>query len=71
MTQFSIFLPVRNGWPYVQECVESILNQTYPHFELVILDNQSTDNTTAWLQGITDPRVRLHASSESLSIFVL
>lgn len=68
MTQFSIFLPVRNGWPYVQECVESILNQTYPHFELVILDNQSTDNTTAWLQGITDPRVRLHASSESLSI---
>ena len=47
MTQFSIFLPVRNGWPYVQQCVESILNQTYPHFELVILDNQSTDNTTA------------------------
>jgi glycosyltransferase involved in cell wall biosynthesis len=68
VTQFSIFLPVRNGWPYVQECVESILNQSYPHFELVILDNQSTDNTIAWLRSITDPRVRLHFSSKSLSI---
>jgi len=68
MTKFSIFLPVRNGWPYVQECVESILRQTYPHLELNILDNQSTDNTVPWLQTLTDPRIRLWTSPLSLSI---
>ena len=68
MTKFSIFLPVRNGWPYVQECVESILRQTYPHFELNVLDNQSSDNTMPWLKSLTDSRVRLWTSSSALSI---
>lgn len=68
MTTFSIFLPVRNGWPYVQECVESILAQTYPHFELNILDNQSTDNTMPWLKTLTDSRIRLWSSTSPLSI---
>lgn len=68
MISFSVVLPVRNGWPYVQECVESILAQSYPHFDLLVLDNQSTDNTIPWLKSLTDPRVRLHYSSASLSI---
>jgi glycosyltransferase involved in cell wall biosynthesis len=68
LTRFSVILPVRNGWPYVQECVESILAQTYPHFELVVLDNQSTDNTVPWLKTLNDPRIRLHTSPASLSI---
>jgi glycosyltransferase involved in cell wall biosynthesis len=63
-----VVLAVRNGWPYVQECVESILAQTYPHFDLVVLDNQSTDNTVAWLKSRTDSRIRLYGSSSALSI---
>jgi glycosyltransferase involved in cell wall biosynthesis len=66
--QFSICLPVRNGWPYVRECVDSILRQTYPHFELHVLDNQSTDNTMHWLTTLRDPRVRIWRSPKSLSI---
>ena len=68
MTRFSIFLPVRNGWPYVQECVESILRQTYPYFELHVLDNQSSDNTVPWLRGLADKRIRLSTSASPLSI---
>ncbi|WP_157995310.1 glycosyltransferase family 2 protein [Peristeroidobacter soli] len=68
MRGYSIFLPVRNGWPYVQECVESILAQSYPHFELTILDNQSTDGTVDYLRSLRDQRIRLVSSSESLSI---
>ena len=59
---------MRNGWPYVQECVESILGQSYPHLELHVLDNQSTDNTMTYLKSLTDERVRLHHSSSDLSI---
>jgi len=65
---FSVILPVRNGWPYVQECVHSILAQTYPDFDLIVLDNQSTDATVPWLKSLTDSRIRLYGSSSSLSI---
>ena len=68
MTRFSIVLPVRNGWPYVKECVESILAQTCHDFELVVLDNQSTDNTVPWLKTLKDERIRLVTSPTSLSI---
>lgn len=68
MIKFSVLLPVRNGWPYVQECVESILAQTYPHFELIVLDNQSTDQTVAWLKARNDPRIRIETSAAPLSI---
>ena len=68
MRKFSVFLPVRNGWPYVEECVTSILGQTYPHFELHVLDNQSTDNTVSWLKSVKDERLHLWSSPVSLSI---
>jgi glycosyltransferase involved in cell wall biosynthesis len=68
LKKFSIILPVRNGWPYVQECVDSILAQTYPHFDLIVLDNQSSDNTVPWLKRQTDRRIRLSGSSSALSI---
>jgi glycosyltransferase involved in cell wall biosynthesis len=68
LVHFSIFLPVRNGWPYVKECVESILNQSYPHFVLTVLDNASTDNTVQWISSMKDPRIRMIKSQRSLSI---
>lgn len=68
MTKFSVVLPVRNGWPYVKECVDSVLAQRYPHFDLVVLDNQSTDNTVPWLNSLSDSRIRLYSSPSSLSI---
>ncbi|MDP1867819.1 MAG: glycosyltransferase family A protein [Bradyrhizobium sp.] len=68
MTRFSIVLPVRNGWPYVKECVESVLAQTYPHLDLIVLDNQSTDNTMTWLKTVKDKRIQLFCSQASLSI---
>ena len=68
MIRFSVILPVRNGWPYVEECVNSILAQTYPHFDLIALDNCSTDATVEWLRSRNDPRIRICTSPVSLSI---
>jgi glycosyltransferase involved in cell wall biosynthesis len=68
VTRFSVVLPVRNGWPYVERCVESVLAQSYPHFDLIVLDNQSTDNTVAWLKTKSDSRIRLYTSPAPLSI---
>jgi glycosyltransferase involved in cell wall biosynthesis len=68
LKRFSVILPVRNGWPYVQECVESILAQSYPHFDLIVLDNQSSDNTVPWVKSVTDSRIRFYSSSFPLSM---
>jgi glycosyltransferase involved in cell wall biosynthesis len=42
----SIGMPVYNGERFVRKAIESILSQTYPHFELLISDNASTDATS-------------------------
>jgi glycosyltransferase involved in cell wall biosynthesis len=68
MTQFSVILPVRNGMPFVKECVASILAQTHRDFDLLVLDNESTDGTAEWIEGLRDERIRVQRSDRSLSI---
>jgi glycosyltransferase involved in cell wall biosynthesis len=43
--EISIGMPVYNGERYISEAIESILNQSFPNFELIICDNSSTDST--------------------------
>lgn len=68
MPKYSIILPVRNGGEYVKECVQSILSQTLPDFNLHVLDNASTDGTPEWIHSLKDERVILIPSQKSLTI---
>jgi glycosyltransferase involved in cell wall biosynthesis len=65
---FLIALPVRNGGHHLRQCVASILAQSHREFELVVLDNASTDGTLQWLNQQTDSRISVIASGESLGI---
>ena len=42
---FSVIMPNHNKGKYIKEAIESVLVQTYPHWELVIVDDASTDNS--------------------------
>ena len=66
--EFSIILPVRNGGEYVKDCVNSILGQTVRDFNLVVLDNCSSDGTVEWLRSLQDPRIQLHLCDKPLGI---
>ncbi len=68
MKKFSIILPVRNGGEYVKECVGSILSQTLNDFNLLVLDNCSTDSTVEWLESLQDERITIFRSAVPLSI---
>jgi glycosyltransferase involved in cell wall biosynthesis len=56
---FSIVLCTYNAETYLDECIQSLLNQTFTNFELIIVDDGSSDGTLSYLQGLDDPRVKL------------
>lgn len=66
--RFSIILPVHNGAEYVKECVNSILSQTIPDFNLHVLDNCSNDGTLEWINSLGDERIIVYPSKQTLSI---
>lgn len=68
MPDFSIILPVYNGGHLVKECVQSILTQDYPHFELLVLDNASDDGTFEWISSLRDERINIVRSDRKLSM---
>jgi len=61
----SICVPARDEEKNIRRCVESLLAQTYPNFEIIVLDDRSTDSTPAILADLSsrDARLRvLHGS---------
>lgn len=55
----SVLMPVYNGELYIREAIDSILNQTFSDFELIIIDDCSTDGSVAVIKTYTDSRIRL------------
>lgn len=53
----SVLMPVYNGQQYLVEAIKSILNQTYKHFELLLLDDGSSDNSEQIIKGFKDSRI--------------
>ncbi len=66
--QVSVVLPVYNGAAYVGRAIASILVQTFTDFELIAIDDGSTDATPQILDRIADPRLRVvHQDNRGLS----
>ena len=63
----SVVMPVYNTpVPFLREAVESILEQTIRHFEFIIVDDGSTGETKAFLDSLTDERIRLIRNPENM-----
>ena len=59
MTKISVILPVYNEEKYIKKAIESVLNQTFSDFELIIVNDGSTDNTLNIINEFTDSRIKL------------
>src|SRR5687767_13025988 len=66
----SVVLPVHNALPFLDKSIESVLNQTLEDFELIILNDGSTDGTGAALLDWQrkDSRIRLFHSERKLGL---
>jgi glycosyltransferase involved in cell wall biosynthesis len=63
--RISVILPVYNGGEFICDAIESILAQTFQNFELIIIDDGSTDNSAEKLSTFTDPRIVLLSNEKN------
>ncbi len=64
----SVIMPVYNCFDYIQEAINSILNQTFSDFELIIIDDYSSDGTVDLIKKFNDPRIKLILKSVNSGI---
>ena len=57
--EISIVVPLYNAEKYIETCIVSILNQTFENFEVIVVDDCSTDNTLEIVQKFDDPRIKI------------
>ena len=53
----SIIMPSYNTGKFIQETIDSVINQTYDNWELIIVDDCSSDNTDEIVKSIKDGRI--------------
>jgi chlorobactene glucosyltransferase len=56
----SVIVPARNEEKHIYRCLLSLLTQDYPNFEIIVIDDNSTDNTLKTIQNIKKGRSKIH-----------
>ena len=64
----SVILPAYNAAAYIRDAIDSVLTQTFIDFELLIVDDGSTDSTREITRSYDDPRIRLIASDRNVGL---
>jgi len=62
----SVAVPMFNGAAHIAECIESVLGQSHDDFELVLVDDASSDDTVEIARGYDDSRIRLIVNDQRL-----
>ena len=62
----SVIMPAFNAEAYIKEAIQSILDQTYPNFELLICDDGSSDKTVEVVDSFNDDRIKLFINNKNL-----
>ena len=66
--EVSVLMPVYNGETYLEEAIDSILNQTFSDFEFIIINDGSTDHSVEIIQSYNDARIKLINNLSNLGL---
>ena len=66
----SVCIPVRNGGDFLPRAVDSVLQQSFDDYELIIVDNCSTDGTVKWIEDKLQaaPKIRFYRNATDLGL---
>ena len=64
----SVIVPAHNVAEFIGDAIDSLLAQTFADFEIIVVDDASTDNTVDVVAGLGDPRVRLLSHSTNSGV---
>jgi glycosyltransferase involved in cell wall biosynthesis len=62
---FSIVIPLFNKYNYIEKCIKSVLSQSYTTFEVIVIDDGSTDNSLNIIKEINDNRLKIFTINNS------
>ena len=68
MPRITVLMPTYNVAPWVEEAIQSVLNQTYRDFELLVVDDGSTDDTLDHVRTLHDERIRIAAFPDNVGL---
>ncbi len=68
MPRISVIMPAYNAEAYIGEAIDSILAQTFSDFELLVIDDGSSDSTPEIIESYSDPRVRLVRNPHNMGV---
>lgn len=60
LQKVSVILPVFNGGQYLLPAVRSVVNQSYMNWEIILMDDGSTDDAVASVRFLNDPRIKIY-----------
>ena len=66
MKKVSIIIPMHNSSGHIDQCIDSVLNQTYKNIEVIVVDDKSSDNSIELVEQKKDSRIKLIKLSENL-----
>jgi len=66
--RISVIMSVHNGEKHLLEAIRSIQRQTYNNFEFIIVDDASTDSTSAILESLDDPRIQIITNETNIGL---
>ncbi len=68
MSEVSVILPTYNGERFIKESIESVLNQTYTDFELIIIDDGSTSSSESIINSLSDKRIKFIRNKTNMGL---
>lgn len=67
--EVSVLLPVKNGYPFVEQAIQGILNQHFTDLELIVINDGSTDDTASVLDRLSiDKRLKIITLENSVGV---
>ena len=68
MPKVSVVIPLYNRRDYIADCIQSVLEQDFADFEIVVVDDGSTDGSDEVIAGLKDSRIRYYRNETNRGI---